>query len=230
MEDVFSGTQFSAFLFDMDGTLLTSIEASRRVWGRWAAQFGLDADTFLPSAHGMRVKEVITGLSIPNIDVDREAEYILAAEMADTSGVSEISGAADFLSALPADRWAIVTSAPRKLAECRLRAAGLPLPRVLVTAEDVQRGKPDPSCFLTAAQQLGAAPEQCLVFEDAPAGVAAAKAAGAHVVAITAAHRHAELSGFVEAKGYTDLRIVPSAQASSWSLVRNTRELARNAT
>lgn len=230
MEDVFSGTHFSAFLFDMDGTLLTSIEASRRVWGRWAAQFGLDADTFLPSAHGMRVREVIAGLSLPNIDADREADYILAAEMADTDGVSEIPGAADFLSALPADRWAIVTSAPRKLAKRRLRAAGLPLPRVLVTAEDVQRGKPDPSCFVAAAQQLGATPEQCLIFEDAPAGVAAAEAAGAHVVTITAAHRHAELSGYVEANDYTDFRIVPSVQASSWSLVRVGRELACNAT
>lgn len=92
-----------------------------------------------------------------------------------------------------------------------------------MSADDVQRGKPDPSCFIAAAERLGVAPERCLVFEDAPAGVASAEAAGAHVVTITAAHRHAELVGHVEAFDYRDLRVVPTSQAASWSLVRSVR-------
>ncbi|MGK6323661.1 HAD-IA family hydrolase [Sphingomonas sp. DT-51] len=199
MKHLFPTIHFSGFLFDMDGTLLTSIEASRRVWGWWAAQFDLNADTFLPSAHDMRVRDVIARLSLQGIDADREAAYILAAGMADTDGVSEIPGPANFLATLPADRWAVVTSAPRELADRRLRAARLSLPKVLISADDVQRGKPDPSCFIAAAQRLGVAPERCLVFEDATAGVAAAAAVGAHVVTITAARRYADMFRHVEA-------------------------------
>jgi sugar-phosphatase len=110
--------------------------------------------------------------------------------MDDVDGVHAIAGAAGFLASLPTDRWAIVTSAPRLLAERRLGAAGLPLPAIMVTAEDVDRGKPAPDCFLLAAERLGYPARECLVFEDAAAGIAAAEAAGTAVVVITATHKH----------------------------------------
>ena len=113
---LFPGRRFGALLFDMDGTLLTSIEASERVWTRWAAPFGLDAASFLPQSHGMRVADVITGLGLPGVDPVAEAETILRWELADMDGVREIAGASAFLATLPAGRWAVVTSAPRVLA------------------------------------------------------------------------------------------------------------------
>jgi sugar-phosphatase len=116
-----------------------------------------------------------------------------------------IDGAAAFLAALPADRWAIVTSAPRPLALRRLAAAGLPTPPVLVTAEDVARGKPAPDCFLLAAERLGQRIEDCLVFEDAPAGIQAAEAAGAAVAVVTATHRHAVQTRHPRINGYCEL-------------------------
>ncbi len=182
---------FSAFLFDMDGTLLTSISAAERVWGRWAASKGIDPDEFLPTIHGRRARDTIAGLNLPNLDVDVEAARVTAAEIEDVEGVVAIAGAAEFLASLPEDRWAIVTSATRELACRRLDAAGLKKPRHMVTGEDVLVGKPDPHCFLLGAQRLGLSAVQCLVFEDVPAGVAAGKAAGAEVLAITSANREA---------------------------------------
>ena len=185
---LFPDREFAAFLFDMDGTVLTSIVAAERVVGAWAREHGLDVDAFLPTIHGRRMIETLQALALPGVDPETEARAINAAEMADVDGVDAIDGAKAFLAALPDDRWAIVTSAPRELAKVRLAAAGLPLPAVLVTAEDVERGKPAPDCFLLAAQRLGHPIEDCLVFEDAPAGIAAAEAAGASIVVITATH------------------------------------------
>ena len=182
------GKQYDAFLFDMDGTLLTSIEASRRVWGRWAAKFGLNAATFLPDSHGMQVVDVIARLKIPGVDPATEADAILRGELADMDGVREIRGAAAFLASLPSTQWGVVTSAPRVLAQRRLAVAGLPTPPVLVAADDVGRGKPDPECYRLAAERIGVKPADCLVFEDARAGIAAAEAAGADVLVVTAAH------------------------------------------
>ncbi len=220
MVPLFPDQEFAAFLFDMDGTLLTSVEASRRVWGSWAQRFGLDAATFLPKAHGMRVSEVIAALQLPGVDPEREADHILAGELADLGDVRAVAGAAAFLSTLPADRYAIVTSAPRSLATRRLEAAGLPIPPVLIAAEDVRVGKPDPTCFVMAAQRLGVAPERCLIFEDAPAGVAAAIAAGAQVVTITAAHRHAELADHVALPDYRGVRATASEPHGPWTILR----------
>ena len=124
--------------------------------------------------------------SIPQAEV----QAILLAEIEDVGGIEPIEGAATFLASLPPDRWAIVTSSPLKLALRRLEAAGLPPPPVLVTGEDIERGKPAPDCFLLAAKRLGQKIEDCLVFEDAPAGIQAAEAAGAAVVVVTALHKH----------------------------------------
>lgn len=209
-----SDCSFAGFLFDMDGTLLTSIEASKRVWGRWAARFGLDAAKFLPNAHGMQVRDVIRLLDLPGVDPDDEAATIFAAELADMDGVTAIPGAGSFLTQLPAHRWAIVTSAPRALALRRLDAAGLPVPPVLICAADVDRGKPDPSCFILAAERLGVAIDQCLVFEDAPAGILAAERSGATVVVVTHAHPGRDA---VHANGigdYTDLSLEQTSMES----------------
>lgn len=182
--EIAPGEGFDALLFDMDGTLLTSIGASERVWGCWASQYGLNAQDFLPHSHGMRVAEVIASLRLPGVDPLHEAERILEAELADVAGVEAISGAPAFLSSLPPDRWAIVTSAPRVLALRRLAVAGLPIPATLITAEDVTSGKPEPACYLLAAARLGARAERCAVFEDAPAGIAAGEAAGCTVIVV----------------------------------------------
>ena len=223
MEIAFDG-RYAGFLFDMDGTLLTSIEASQRVWGRWAAQFGLDAAAFLPNAHGMQVRDVIQHLNLPGIDPDKEAEAILAAELADMDGVTTIPGAGSFLAQLPAHRWAIVTSAPRALALRRLDTAGLPVPPVLVCATDVTRGKPDPSCFILAAERLGVPVDQCLVFEDAPAGILAAERAGATVVVVTHAHPD---RGAVHANEISDYAGLSIEQTSTgpWSVSHGGRTL-----
>ncbi|WP_122606624.1 HAD-IA family hydrolase [Pseudomonas viridiflava] len=181
---------FAAFLFDMDGTLLNSVIAAERVWAKWAQKHGLDVNRFLPTIHGVRSIDTVRKQNIPGIDVQQEADAISQAEIEDVEGVVAIEGVADFLASLPADRWAVVTSAPLALAQARMKAAGLTLPDVVITAEDVTQGKPAPDGFLLAAQRLGVEPAQCLVFEDAPAGIAAGKAAGARVVVVTAAHLH----------------------------------------
>jgi sugar-phosphatase len=123
--------------------------------------------------------------------VGRKAAVIMREEMDDLEGIEPIAGVAAFLAGLPADRWAVVTSAPRELARRRIAAAGLAVPPLLVAAEDVTQGKPAPDCFLLAAAQLGVRASDCLVFEDAMAGIAAAEAAGASVLVITATHAHA---------------------------------------
>jgi mannitol-1-/sugar-/sorbitol-6-phosphatase len=181
---------FAAFLFDMDGTLVDSIASAKRVWRRWAASHGLDPETVLRSMHGVRAVETVRRLNVPGVDPEHEAHLLTLAEIDDVEGVVAIKGAKAFLHSLPAERWAIVTSAPRVLALRRLEAAGLPRPRVLVTADDVAHGKPAPDCFLLAALSLGVAASDCLVWEDAPAGIRAAEAAGAAVMVISASHVH----------------------------------------
>ena len=199
------GHSFAALLFDLDGTIVNSIAAAERAWAAWAERHGLDVAAFLPTIHGVRGIDTITRLALPGLDPAVEAEAILQAEIEDVEGVEPIEGAAAFLASLPADRWAIVTSSPRRLALRRLAAAGLPVPAVLVTAEDVTRGKPAPDCFLLAAERLGQRIEDCLVFEDAPAGIKAAEAAGAAVVMVTATHGHALETGHPTIDGYGGL-------------------------
>jgi len=204
---------FSAFLFDMDGTILTSIKAAERVWGRWAASHGLDVDAFLPTIHGKRTEETIRALGLPGVDPVREAAFITRAEIEDVAGVEAIRGVADFLASLPRGRWAIVTSAPRLLAEARIAAAGLPIPDVLVAAEDVERGKPAPDPFLLGARKLGVEPGDCLVFEDTLAGLQSAAAAGMASIVVTTTHSHPleiEVSAVVD---YEDLRVIQTPDA-----------------
>ena len=181
---------FGAFLFDMDGTVLNSIAAAERIWSAWAVRHGVDVETFLPTIHGARAIDTITRLNLPGVDADEQAAFITAAEINDVEGIVEIPAAAAFLNALPKNRWAMVTSAPRDLALRRMAAAGIPEPAVMITAEDVKAGKPDPAGYLLAAKKLGVEPADCLIFEDAAVGIQAAEAAGAALMIITTTHQH----------------------------------------
>jgi sugar-phosphatase len=181
---------FGAFLFDMDGTVLNSIAAAERIWSSWALRHGVDVATFLPTIHGARAIDTINRLNLPGVNAEEQAAFITAAEIEDVDGIVEIPGAAAFLNKLPADRWAMVTSAPRDLAVRRMAAAGIPEPAVMITAEDVKAGKPDPAGYLLAAKRLGLEPAECLIFEDATVGIQAAEAAGASLMIITTTHQH----------------------------------------
>lgn len=180
----FKDKSFSAFLFDMDGTLLSSLPAVERAWRTWANRHGIDADLLLTTLHGVRAEDTIRRFFSDEAAVQQEAKWILDFECEDTDGVTAIPGIHALLDQLAPTEWAIVTSAPKALALTRLKAAGIPVPPHLYTAEDVSKGKPHPEGFMKAAEQLGVAIEDCLVFEDSPAGVAAARAAGASVVII----------------------------------------------
>jgi mannitol-1-/sugar-/sorbitol-6-phosphatase len=181
---------FAAFLFDMDGTLINSIASANRVWRHWADSHGIEPELVLRMMHGVRAVDTIRRLNIAGLDPEREADVVTQAEIADVGGITAIEGAPAFLRELPTNRWAIVTSAPRVLAVRRLAAAGIPTPEVFVTADDVTQGKPAPECYLLAARLLGVAAPDCLVWEDTSAGVAAAEAAGAAVMVISATHSH----------------------------------------
>jgi len=196
---------FAAFLFDMDGTILSSIAAAERVWARWAQRHGLDVAAFLPTIHGMRSVETVRRLGLPGVDPEAESAAITREEMDDVDGIEPIAGIVAILAALPASRWAVVTSAPRELALRRIAAAGLPSPPLLIAAEDVAQGKPAPDCFVLAATRLGVAARDCLVFEDAPAGIAAAEAAGASVLVITATHAHPLATRHASVRDYAAL-------------------------
>lgn len=199
---------YAAFLFDMDGTILTSIIAAERVWAAWARSHGLDVDVFLPTIHGKRSIDTVRGVGLPDIDAEAEAQRITQAEIEDVEGIEAIAGVAAFLATLPAERWAIVTSAPRALAEARIAAAGLPVPPVMVAAEDVQRGKPAPDPFLLGAEKLGMRPQDCLVFEDTLAGLQSAEAAGMDSIVVTATHHQPLETKATGVPDYDDLRAI----------------------
>ncbi|WP_213713640.1 HAD-IA family hydrolase [Cedecea lapagei] len=206
---LFNGQRFAAFFFDMDGTILTSIRVAERIWGEWAMRHGIDPVAFLPTIHGVRAVETIARQNLPGVDAEAEAQRITEAEIADVDGVEAIGGAREFLQALPLDRWAIVTSAPKALALRRIQAAGLPEPKVIIAAENVRLGKPAPEGYLLAAEKLGVNAADCLVFEDALAGVQAGEAAGAKIFVIsgTNAHHAGELSRYTGGENYDTLRV-----------------------
>ncbi|MFG2379229.1 HAD family hydrolase [Streptomyces sp. NPDC048504] len=183
-----------ALLFDNDGTLVSSLESVRRCWTRWAEEFGITAEDFARvELHGRTAVAIAADL-LPADVVPAAVARIEALEVEDVpnGGATLLPGTRDFLDSLPADRWAVVTSATRRLAEARLAHVGI-LPKTLVVAEDVTRGKPDPEPYLLAARQLGVAPARCVVFEDAPAGLQAGRAAGMITVALATTHEAHEL-------------------------------------
>jgi mannitol-1-/sugar-/sorbitol-6-phosphatase len=172
----------SAVLFDLDGVLIDSTPAVARVWHGWAVEHGLDPETVIHMAHGRPSRTTIREL-LPESDIDHEDREVERREMADLDGVVLLPGAGQLLHSLPPERWTIATSCTRALAEVRLRTAGLPVPKTMVTSSDVKIGKPDPEPYLKAAAKLGFAASDCIVVEDAAAGVRAGKAAGARVIA-----------------------------------------------
>ena len=198
---------FGAFLFDMDGTVLNSIAAAERIWSAWAVRHGVNVETFLPTIHGVRAIDTITRLNLPGVDAEAQAAFITTEEIEDVEGIVEIPGAAAFLKSLPADRWAMVTSAPRDLALRRMAAAGIPEPVVMITAEDVTAGKPDPAGYRLAAKRLGLEPADCLIFEDATVGIQAAEAAGAPLMIITTTHQHPLETTHATIASYRDIAL-----------------------
>ncbi|HEY6402567.1 MAG TPA: HAD-IA family hydrolase [Blastocatellia bacterium] len=181
-----------AILFDMDGTLVDSTICVESTWRTWAARHNLDIEKLLQVAHGRQNHETIR-LVAPHLETPEEIAFLIRAEEECQDGITAVPGARDFVDMLPVGSWAVVTSAWRKLAELRLNRAGLPLPATLITSDEIERGKPHPDGYLTAAARLGIEPAECLVFEDAPAGIEAAMAAGMNVVGVKTTFSHKEL-------------------------------------
>ena len=182
-----------AILFDMDGTLVDSGAVISRVLRRWGDHHGIDRERIANLPRGQRTSDTIAGLA-PHLDLKTEVASLDAAEHGDLEGVTEISGAAKLVAAIPAERWALVTSADEQLARLRMTAAGLPLPSLLISGASVKKGKPSPEGYLLAAERLGRRPHECVVFEDAPAGVAAGIAAGMRVIGVASTATREELT------------------------------------
>ena len=207
-------------LFDLDGVLVDSTPAVARVWSKWAIAHGFDPEETVRKAHGRPSLATVKEL-LPNAaDPIAENELVLRGEIEDTDGVLPLAGARELLGSIPAERWALVTSCSRRLAEVRLKAAGLPVPKNMITSDDVRAGKPDPEPYLKGAALLAVPGSRCVVFEDAPAGVRAGKAAGALVVALrsTAEDHELEQAGADWViKGYSQLALT-TFNHGSWAL------------
>ena len=182
----------AAIFFDMDGTLVDSTICVESIWQIWAARHGIDVEKLLHIAHGRQTQETIQLLA-PHLNTPEELAFLAQAEEGCRDGIVVVPGARELVAALPFGCWAVVTSAWRRLAEIRLQYVGLPLPAVLITADEISRGKPHPDGYLAAAARLGVDPSACLVFEDAPAGIDAAKAAGMRVVGVRTTFPHSQL-------------------------------------
>jgi mannitol-1-/sugar-/sorbitol-6-phosphatase len=182
----------SAILFDLDGVLVNSIDSVERQWRKFAERHRLDPQHVIHTAHGHRTVETVHIL-LPHVDAAAEAAVVEQNEIEDTEGLVAIDGAADLLASLSKDRWAVVTSGTRALATRRLVTAGLPQPVHMVPADEVTRGKPDPEPYLKGARLIAFDPRDCVVFEDAPSGIRAAKAAGMRVIGVPGTYRPSDL-------------------------------------
>ena len=178
----------AAILFDLDGVLVDSTGAVDREWRAWARRKGVDGDAVMAIAHGVRTLEVIQRVA-PHLNAEAEVRELESREANHQEGVTVMPGAADLVHSIPEGRWGVVTSGTRLLAGARLRYCGLPVPNVLVTADDVAHGKPHPEPYLKGAELLGFDPADCLVIEDAPAGIQAARAGGMKVIGITSTYK-----------------------------------------
>jgi mannitol-1-/sugar-/sorbitol-6-phosphatase len=193
-----------AILFDMDGTLVDSTGCVKAIWGRWAQKHGIELQSLLQHSHGRRTIDTINQVA-PHLDAEAEAEALETEEITIREGMVAVGGALQLLSRLKPHQWAVVTSAPRRLATVRLGYAGLPAPPVLITAEDVLHGKPDPEGYLKAAQRLGVSPSRCVVVEDAPAGILAGRNAGMTVLGLTTTFAPEQLLGALCVPDFTEV-------------------------
>jgi sugar-phosphatase len=184
--------QCDAVIFDIDGVLVDSTALVERHWREWAAQHGLDFAAIMEVAHGRPAIETMR-LVAPHLDAEAEAAKMDGSEAFDTDGLVRVEGAADLVRSVPERSRAVVTSGSQAIARTRLGFAGVPVPDVFITSDIVTRGKPDPESHLLAAERLGVVPEKCVVIEDAPAGIRAARAAGMHVIAVATTHAPEEL-------------------------------------
>src|SRR5437763_13926843 len=173
-----------AVLFDLDGVLVDSTRSVERQWRLWEREHNVDPEAILEIAHGRRTVEIIQLLA-PHLDLEMEVARVERREAEDTDGVEVMPGAATLLTTIPDSGWAVVTSGTNLLATARLRHAHLPIPNVLVSAEHVREGKPHPEPYLTGARLLAVPEAQCLVIEDAPAGIESAHAAGMKAIGLT---------------------------------------------
>jgi mannitol-1-/sugar-/sorbitol-6-phosphatase len=181
-----------AVLFDMDGVLVDSTHAVARVWRTWALERGFDPEKVVRAAHGRPSIDTVRDF-LPNADSNAENLEVERQEVEDLEGVVAMPGAQALVTSIPAGRWTVVTSATRPLAEVRLRAACIPIPESLITANDIQLGKPHPEPYQKAAARLGYPASECVVIEDAPAGIQAGNAAGARVIAVPTTSNRGEL-------------------------------------
>jgi mannitol-1-/sugar-/sorbitol-6-phosphatase len=182
----------SAILFDLDGVLVDSTRAVDREWRAWAARKGVDGDAVMAIAHGVRTIEVIRRVA-PHLEAEAEVLELESREADHQEGVRVMPGAVALVHSIPEGRWGVVTSGTRLLATARLRFCGLPVPKVLVTADDVAHGKPHPEPYLKGAERLGFKAADCLVIEDAPAGIRSGRAGGMKVVGITSTYAASKL-------------------------------------
>lgn len=205
LTETLQGQVFQAVLFDMDGTLVDSTRAVTRSWLRWGAEAGLDS-SFTGPEHGVPARQMIATL-VAAERVDASVARLTELELTDTDEITILAGAAELMASIPEGRRAIVTSCGRALCLVRLDAAGFPAPGTVVTIDDTSRGKPFPEPFLLAAERLGVDPARCVVVEDAPAGLAAARAAGCATIGVVGTHSAADLEADLVVPGLDRLRV-----------------------
>ncbi|MFI9175634.1 HAD-IA family hydrolase [Streptomyces lincolnensis] len=210
-----------ALLFDMDGTLVDSTVVVERTWRRFAARHGLDAEAILATAHGRRTGETVAAYVPAGVDAAAETARLVAEEVEDVDGIVPVPGAAELLASLPEGCWAVVTSAGRELTHRRMAAAGLPLPPLLISADDVREGKPSPEGYLAAAAALAVDPAATVVFEDAEAGLRAAVASGGAPV-VVGAHGGTAAKGLPRVRDLRDVTVTGAGLGALHVTLRHT--------
>jgi len=208
----------SAILFDLDGVLLDSTRVVAEQYTRWAREHGLDPDEVMKAAHGVRTLEVVRRVA-PHLDPVAETKKIEDRE-AVADDIFPIPGAVTLLNSIPPGRWCVVTSGTRFLATTRMRKFGIPIPEILVTADDVSNGKPDPEPYRKGAELLKVSPGDCVVFEDAPAGIRSAQAAGMKVISLPSTYPAEELhEADIIVPGLTGIKISTDGNQAKATLI-----------
>jgi len=172
-----------AVLLDMDGTLIESTQNVELIWSQWCRDNDIPPEQVLAICHGVRARDIIRHVA-PHLDLAQNIALLDELEISHFAGVAALAWAGDFLRDIGPLPWAVVTSASRRVALHKLAACRLRIPEILIGSLDVEKGKPDAEPYRLAARRLGIAPGDCLVFEDAPAGIESALAAGCRAVQV----------------------------------------------